>query len=344
MMKRNTTLGLGLALSAALGLSTLQALSQPRPGPARDAVATIGGQTITSAQLAQQVGNKLFGVQTEEYNQKLAILEDMIAERLLAQEAARRKVAVEQLQKTEVDAKVPPITEAEKKSTYDQVKARVQGRPEADVLKDIERDLRQQRLQARYTQFVGELKAKAGARVLLEPPRLKLVVDPASARGPRTAAVTMVEFSDFQCPYCSRAAATIRQLQQAYPKDLRIVFRHYPLPGHPNAPKAAEAAECAREQGKFWEMHDKLFETQKNLELPELKKRAAELGLNAQPFAQCLDSGKHAPRVKKDAAEGDGYGVKATPTFFINGRLVSGALPFEQFAQIIDFEIAKGKR
>jgi protein-disulfide isomerase len=344
MMKLNTLMSLGVLLGAGLGSSAPPALAQARSSPARDTVATLGGQAITSAQLARQVGNKLFGVQTEEYNQKLEILENMIAERLLTQEAERRKLTRQQLEQREVEAKVSPVTEAEKKSTYEQVKARVQGRPEAEVLKDIERDLTQQRRQARHTQFVGELKAKAGVRILLDPPRLKVAVDPASAKGPSSAAVTIIEFSDFECPYCSRAAATIRQLQQAYVKDMRIVFRHYPLPFHQNARKAAEAAECAREQGKFWEMHDKLFETQKNLTLPDLKKRAVELGLNAQTFAQCLDSGRHAARVGKDASDGESYGVKATPTFFINGRLISGALPYEQFAQIIDFEIAQAKR
>jgi protein-disulfide isomerase len=343
MMKLNTTIAAALLLSAGLGASAPQALSQAASRPTRDAVATIGGQTITSAQLAQRIGNRLFGIQTEEYNQKLEILEQMIAERLLDQEAARRKVSRQQLEQTEVDAKVPPVSEAEKKSTYEQVKARTQGRPEADVLKDIERDLRQQRRQTRYTQFVGELKTKAGARVLLDPPRINVTVDPASAKGPRTATVTMIEFSDFECPYCSRAAATIKQVQQAYAKDLRLVFRHFPLAFHQNAPKAAEAAECAREQGKFWEMHDKLFETQKSLTVPDLKKRAAELGLNAQTFGQCLDSGRQAARVKKDTAEGETYGVKATPTFFVNGRLVSGAYPYEYFAQLIDSELAKRK-
>jgi protein-disulfide isomerase len=161
------------------------------------------------------------------------------------------------------------------------------------------------------------------------------------ARGPETAPVTIVEFSDFQCPFCSRVVPTIKKIHETYGDKVRIVFRDLPLPQlHPNAIKAAEAAQCANEQGKFWDMHDKLFANQGALGVPELKKYAAELGLKSDVFDQCLDSGKAEANWKKDSEDAQKYGLTGTPGFFVNGRMIGGAQPYETFAQMIDEELA----
>jgi protein-disulfide isomerase len=150
-----------------------------------------------------------------------------------------------------------------------------------------------------------------------------------------------VEFSDFQCPYCARANGVLKQVEQRYAGKVRVVFRHFPLPSHKEAAKAAEAAGCAGAQGRFWEMHDKLFANQRAQAASDLKRYAAEIGLDGGPFDRCLDSGSYAKVVEEDVAEGRRHGVTGTPTFFVNGRLLSGAAPFEVLALAIDEELER---
>jgi protein-disulfide isomerase len=318
-------------------------------GPPADAVATIGGKPITAVEFDQVLGDRLLAMRTEEFNAKVRILHDMIGERLLAQEAAARGTTVEALLRAEVQGKVTPVTEAEVNAAYESVKERQKNAPEAEVKKRIEENLRRQREQARRGQFLRELRDKASVRILIEPPRASVAdKGDAPSKGPSTAPVTVVEFSDFQCPYCGRVLPTLKRVQETYGDRVRLVFRNYPLSIHPFAPKAAEAAACAQEQGKFWEMHDRLFGDQQKLQVADLKASAAAIGLDTGAFDQCLDSGKHEPTWKEDLAEGERYGVSGTPAVFVNGRLIGGAQPYESFAQVIDDElerkgIAKGK-
>ena len=179
--------------------------------------------------------------------------------------------------------------------------------------------------------------------------------------GPKDAMVTVVEFSDFECPYCGAAAGTHAGLissfkardpswEAAVPKleelarqgRIRFVYRDFPLSFHQDAQKAAEAAECADEQGEFWEMHDKIFENQDAIGVSSLKQYARDIGLDSAQFDACLDSGQTASEVKKDLADGQKLGVSGTPAFFINGQLVSGAQPFSVFEKAIEAELAKG--
>jgi protein-disulfide isomerase len=158
------------------------------------------------------------------------------------------------------------------------------------------------------------------------------------AKGPATAKVNIVAFSDFQCPFCSRVVATIDKIEKEYPNDVRIFFRHNPLEFHPNAPLAAEAAVAAEAQGKFWEMHDKMFANQANILRPDLEKYAGEIGLDVGKFKAALDSGAGKPRVQQDLALARQIGVQGTPNFYINGRNLQGAQPFEEFKKVIDDE------
>jgi protein-disulfide isomerase len=186
------------------------------------------------------------------------------------------------------------------------------------------------------TPAVATAPATAVAQATATPP---IVVANVSADddpfwGPADAPVTIIEFSDFQCPYCARfVTETLPQIKQTYEGKVRFVFRDYPLSQlHENAEKAAEAADCANEQGKFWEYHDKLFSNQSALDVASLKSYASQLGLDTGVFDQCLDSGKFAQEIQKDIQDGDSYGVQGTPAFFVNGRLVEGALPFADYA------------
>jgi len=161
-------------------------------------------------------------------------------------------------------------------------------------------------------------------------------------RGNADAKVTLVEYSDFECPFCLRHLDTVNQILADYPNDVRFVYRHFPLSFHPQAQKAAEAAECAGDQGKFWEMHDKIFEANgtATMSLAKWKELAGELGLNQATFDTCLDSGETAGRVAKDLQEGTTAGVGGTPGTFVNGQLVEGAVPYATFKSIIDAELA----
>jgi protein-disulfide isomerase len=307
-----------------------------------DAVAIIGGEPITSAQFEELAGPRLFAARTQEYNQRRALLEDAVDAKLLEKEGKARGISADELIRLEVDAKVTAVTEADQKEFYEKNKARFGNTPEADALKQIEAGMRQQKARERRMVFVKELRDKVGVKILLDAPRVAVNAGEDPAKGPAAAPITIVEFSDFQCPYCSRVTPTLKQVEEKYGDKLRLVFRDFPLVQiHNNAAKAAEAGECAHEQGKFWEMHDKLFADQSKLQVEALKQTATEIGLDSEKFNQCLDTAKYAAEVQKDVDEGSRYGVSSTPAFFINGRLLVGALPLESFTEIIEEELAR---
>jgi protein-disulfide isomerase len=150
-----------------------------------------------------------------------------------------------------------------------------------------------------------------------------------------------VEWSDFECPFCSRGAQRLQEISSKYGDKVQIAFKHMPLPMHPNAPLAAQASMAAHEQGKFWEYHDKLFANQRAMDRASLEKYAQELKLDMGKFKAALDSGKYASLVQKDMDEGSRLGATGTPTFFINGRKLVGAQPLDAFSAVIDEELSK---
>ncbi|MBS3155475.1 DsbA family protein [Candidatus Woesearchaeota archaeon] len=173
---------------------------------------------------------------------------------------------------------------------------------------------------------------------------IEVSIDDDPMEGNKNAPVTIVEFSDFQCPFCGKFYKEVfPEIETKYIKTgkVRLVFRDYPLGFHEFAQKASEAAECADEQGKFWQYHNKLFENQDALTISDLKKYAESLNLDAKKFDSCLDSGKYVDEIKKDMDDAESYGVSGTPAFFINGNLISGAQPFSSFEQVIEQELIK---
>jgi len=285
--------------------------------PSLELAATIGDQPISVAELDRTAGTRLLVLKSQEYALRSRVLRQEIERRLLEAEALRRSISVEDLLRSEVDAKLPA------------------GDAQAPAP-------RSRMLAERRSEFLRELREKTGVWVFLEPPRIPVAIDPASpSRGPAEAAVTIVEFSDFQCPYCGRVEPTLKQLKDLYPGMIRFVFRDFPLPAHTQAPKAAEASACADEQGKFWEMHDYLFANQSRLQIGDLKRYAGELGLDQQLFDGCLDSGRFEADWRRDMTSGASYGVTGTPAFFINGRFLSGAQPLEVFEEIVREEIER---
>ena len=317
-------------------LATLPALAA-----AQQPVALVGDVPVTSADLDAFAKDRLMRLRNEEYTIRRQALDDYIARMLIEKEAARRGVTVAALTQTEIDAKVTPVTDDQKRAVYESARSRFGGMSETQALAQIDTNLKQGRIADARRLFVGELRARAGVKILLAAPRTNVDAGRGPSKGSPAAPVTIVEFSDFQCPFCRQVVDTLTRIEERYGASIRFVFRDFPLAMHPDAPKAAEAAACAHEQGQFWAMHDKLFAAQSNLKVPDLKRTARDLGLNGDAFDRCLDSGKFESQWQQNRAEGQKYGVSATPTFFINGRTVTGALPYQAFSAIVEEELAR---
>jgi protein-disulfide isomerase len=182
----------------------------------------------------------------------------------------------------------------------------------------------------------GDAAGKPNSRAVPLGPRQDVELGDAPVRGSRNAAVMIVEFADYQCPYCQEMHPELKVLEEELAGKVALAFKDFPLAMHVNAEKAAEAARCAGEQGKYWDFHDTLFHNSDRLEVAQLKQYARDLKLNSTVFETCLDSGKEAAAVQKDLAQGRQLGVKGTPSFFFNGRLVPGALDYYSLRSVVE--------
>ena len=313
-------------------------------------VAKIGGKTITAGELDENVKKDLAQLdqqfQEQKYQLRKNALESMLRQRAFDEKAkAKGLKGRDELVNEEIVAKIPEPSDDEIRALYERAKAGGQQLPPLDQVKpDIARFIKNQKGQAALAEYYEGLKKDMGIEMLLppyEPPKVQVAAT-GPAKGPENAPITIVEFSDYECPYCVRAEGTVKDVLAAYPGKIRLVYRDYPLPMHPKAPKAAEAAHCAEDQGKYWEMHDKLFASNPKLEVADLKAAARDVGLDGGKFDQCLDSGEKAKVVEMHKKAGDEAGVSGTPAFFINGHPLSGAQPLDAFKAIIDQEL-KGK-
>lgn len=314
------------------------------PAAAADStvVATVGDVKITEAQLLEASSNELAEIRQKEYEIKSRNLQGLIQQALIDKEATARGITSADLLKAEVEDKTAPTTKEEKDRLYDQNKARLGGRTREDMEAQLESAVMNQHENQRRQAFLSELQAKADVKVLLDPPRTKIDVPAdAFAMGPTNAPVTIVEFSDYQCPFCRRAHPTVQQLLADYGDKIRFVYRDYPLSFHPRAMPASIAARCAADQDKFWEMHTNLMEVQGDLSDADLTKRAADLGLNAETFASCFSSKKYQDSIQSDFQAGASVGVTGTPAFFINGRMITGAQPLASFKEVVDDELSR---
>jgi protein-disulfide isomerase len=315
-------------------------------------VATINGEKITLGELDKPMMGKIRQLEQEARQQKhqmrQAGLEALVAKKLVEAEAKKRGITEEELIKAEVEDKVAAPTEEEIKAFYDKQSGQAaqagQQMPPLEAIKDrVAQYLTGDKQRTALMAYFDQLKTASKVEITLPEPVTPKVEVAATgpSKGPKDAPITIVAFSDFECPFCSRVNPTIEQVMKEYDGKVKFVFRDYPLPFHAKAPKAAEAAHCASEQGKFWEMHDVLFANQKALEPADLKKHAGTIaGIDQAKFDTCLDSGKHAETVAKNMEAGEEAGVQGTPAFFVNGTSLSGALPYEEFKKVIDKELA----
>ena len=176
----------------------------------------------------------------------------------------------------------------------------------------------------------------------MEPARIDVATEGRPSRGAADAPVTIVAFSDFQCPYCATLSSTLKEIEKNYKDQIRIVYLQFPLSQiHPNAEKAAEASLCANEQNQYWQMHDAMFADQSKLGVDDLKKKAAKLSLDMEAFNACLDGSKYASAIRADIDEGVKAGVKGTPAFFVNGRFYSGSLPYDEIKKVVEEELQR---
>jgi protein-disulfide isomerase len=304
-------------------------------------VAKYGDKTITlkdvDTTLAQQL--KQMDKQKLELRQRAA--EQMVVQELVKAEAAKAGQTEEQWLKANIDGKIATPTDEAIQKVFAENQARMPpGATIESMREQIIGFLQQDGKREQAMKIFDELKTKSGFTLLLEEPRVTVEAKGPS-RGPDGAKVTIVEFSDFECPFCSKAEDSVSQVMEQYAGKVKLVFRHFPLSFHPNAAKAAEASLCAEDQGKFWEMHKVLFANQQKLGVEDLKAHAQSVGLDAAKFTACLEGGAKKAVVDADQKAGAEVGVTGTPAFFINGKMLSGALPAAEFKKIIDAELAK---
>jgi protein-disulfide isomerase len=331
---------LGVWLPACSAQDAAKKMDAKASAGSNQVLATVNGKPITEADV-RAGSSEQFKALEHDYQQKVHellenSLDQVVQDRLLEAEAAARSTTKEALL---AELKPAAVTDADVDAFYEQNKAQIQ-RPKEQIAAQIKSYLEQQGQQKARQEFFAKLEDKYKVEKKLEPIRVEVAAT-GPAKGPANAPVTIVEFSDFQCPFCSRLIPTMKQVEEKYGDKVRVVFRQYPLPFHQNAQKAAEASLCAADQNKFWELHDAMFANQQALAVEQLKAKATELGLKADEFNSCLDSGKHAGTVQADMKEGSAAGVNGTPAMFINGRFISGAVPLEQITSVIDDELRR---
>lgn len=333
------TLALLLPLALASGTAGCGTTASTATSPE---VARVGDRAITRDELDDWIKDELFREASEGgnaarlYELRSGALDRMIEQTALEAAAAERGISESVLLEQEIEA-LGPVTDAEVEAFFEANRERI---PPDQTLEGLREDIRRHLRSLRREQAAAAVRERAAVVVLLDAPRAP--VEPTGpSRGPADAAVTLVEFSDYQCPYCRRAEPTIAALLERYPDELRVVYRHLPLDFHANARPAAIAAVCADRQGRFWDYHELLFANQQQLDAPDLRRYAEQLALDLEDFDACRESEEASRVVETDVRAAGAAGASGTPAFFVNGILLTGARPIEAFAEVIDRELAR---
>ena len=308
-------------------------------GNPQQPVATVGGEPVYETDYRMQVRTQVYKTQLQEYTIRKKALDEVINQKLLQAEAGRLGMKADDLLQREADSKIKPPTDEEVEENFVQMMFRGGG----NITKEhVREQLLQQILGEAREAFYQKLRAKADVRVLLSPPRMPVDYDPERVRGAPAAKITMIEFTDFQCPYCLQAYTTVKNLLKKYDGKLKLAFRDLPL-READAVGAgpADAARCGGEQGKFWEYHDLLFENQDDTGGAVFREYAEELKLNLEQFNSCLESEKYRAQIQTDFREAVSLAIPGTPFFYINGIPLNGARPQPEFEEIIEAELAR---
>ena len=336
-MRRCVRLVLPLVAVGAICFGVAAAAEADHAAAVPDGVVVVDGAKFTLSEIQRKSPGSLFQARNALYDAERKAADEFVDEYLLEREAKKAGLTVDQLLEQKVYVNLPkdPSDEA-LRFYYDGIDTS----ESYDAVKDKIRDtIRERRMAKAKAAYVRELRKNATVSVAIAPPRADLVVDNAPLRGSASAAVTVVEYADYECPYCQQIQPVVARLESDYKGKIAFVFKDVPLPMHAHAQKAAEAAHCAGEQGKFWEYHDLLFST-KEYDLPQLKDHARELKLDQSRFNSCLDSGSEAARIKTHIGEAQAIGLPGTPGFFVNGRFLNGAVDYQVLRKTIEEELA----
>ena len=310
----------------------------PKPG----VVAKIGNEDITEDMLIGEDKLDFFDLKKREYELRMDRMHKLLEEKLIGAEAKKAGISVDDYISKKVVKGGLKISDSEyKKFVKDKHIPESQINPQ--IKERIFSYLQMQKRQDAVQAYVAKLSKSIAVEVYFRKPRMQVNVEigQAPTTGNAKAPVTIVEFSDFQCPFCSRGADTVNEVKKRYGSKVNIAFRHFPLPMHKEARGASEASMCVNEQGsaKFWKYHDKLFKNPDKLDMASLERYAKDTGADLKKYKECMDAKKYKDHVQKDLEYGEKIGVKSTPTFFINGQILSGALPIDAFAELIDDEL-----
>ncbi len=333
-----------LVLISALSLAGAVASADDQGQAPSDTVAVVGTHKITKGQLDQHESDnmtraraQLIQAQEAFYDAERSALEREIDKEVLTQEGAKEHLTGDQLLKREVEGKVKDPSEETMRIYY----LGSGSKDPYEAMRDkILRSIRALEEKQAADTYIKSLRAKQTIKVTLLPPRQEVAIGDTPAAGPAAAPVTVIEFADYQCPYCRQEEPTLNRLREEFKDKIKFAYRDFPLPMHPYARKAAEAARCAGEQGKFWPYHDKIFTgSADELALPALKSTARNLGLNGETFDKCLDSSAENPGVEKDYVVGKELGINGTPTIFVNGYALSGAASYDSLREVIQDQV-----
>lgn len=301
-------------------------------------VLMIDGVKLTQSDIEQKHGSNLFQARNSFYEAERKVLDQFVDEYLLDRAAKKENVTVDELIKrhTSNAAGVDPSDEA-LKVYYEGLDTQETFENAKDKIREY---IRQRRITKAKAAYMAMLKSEAKVEVELVAPRAQASLKGVPVRGPKDAPVTLIEFADFECPYCQQIEPKLAKLQQEFQGKLAFAYKDFPLPMHSHAQKAAEAAHCAMEQGKFWEYHDLLFSKGK-LDVSQLKESARTLNLDGEAFDKCLDSGATAAAVKANLDEAQTLAIAGTPGFFINGRYLEGNVSYDILRNVVTEEIAR---
>jgi protein-disulfide isomerase len=311
-------------------------VGKPPSAPLRAGI-DIDGSTFSVDDVQRKNPGALFQARNALYEAERRAADEFIDDYLLDREARNEKLTVQEFLQRRVYSTLKDPSEEALRVYYEGLNTTGSYEAVRDKILDA---IRQRRMAKMKTAYVQSLRSRANVAVRLAPPRLQLAAaDNAPARGASAAAVTLIEYADYECPYCQQIQPALARLEAEYKGKLVFAYKDVPLPMHANAQKAAEAAHCAGAQGKYWEYHDLLFAS-KQYELPRLKEHARALNLDGQAFDWCLDSGAQAERIKASVAEAQAFGLPGTPGFFVNGRFINGAADYQTLRRVIEEELA----
>jgi predicted DsbA family dithiol-disulfide isomerase len=304
-------------------------------------LATVNNIEITQKQVDDSVAAQIYPLQQQLYAIRKAALENIITTKVLETEAASRHISIEDLRKQLTVGEVN-VTRTQVEDAYKQNASFFATMSPDEARERLRLDLENQARMKHYRGGLDALRKKWTITMNLSPPVFVSELDDgfSPVKGAANPVVTIVEFSDFECPFCKQVQSVLRQIVEKYGREVRLVFKHLPLEGHRNSLPAARAAYCAAEQDRFWQFHDAIF-TASNLSPPALEQIASDLGLGLPKFQECVASERSRAAVVKDIEAATLLRIESTPSFVVNGKVIKGALSFAEFQKIIEQELSQ---